>query len=205
MQNFGTPVCYNGGMTPQEFWTAYAGEIMPGDFMCRYQSRNPRRCAERYVSRLPAFLGVARRSTTWQETFAAYRQHDREEVVAGLTAYLEETRATWESALDTRDAQERIEREQTEWEQAERERQESEQAEWERAHQPDAGPSPGDTPIAETPAPSVAAAPPAPAEAPSAESPASSVTITSPDPVDTNAADAPQSTDAADAAQAQGG
>lgn len=204
MQNFRAPVCYNGGMTPQEFWTAYAGEIMPGDFMCRYQSRNPRRCAERYVSRLPAFLGVARRSTTWQETFAAYRQHGREEVIAGLTAYLEETRATWESALDTRDAQERIEREQTEWEQAERERQENEQAEWERAHQPDAGSSPANAPSAEFSAPT-ATLPPTLADVPSAESPASSVTITSPDPVDTNAAEAPQSTDAADAAQAQGG
>jgi len=142
-------VCYNAAMTPQEFWKAYAGDVAPGDFMCRYQSRNPRRCAERYVSRLSAFLGIARRET-WKATFAAPWQHSRDEVIAGLTAHLEETRPEWEPVVAARDAQEPIEREQAEWERAEQQRLEQEQAEWERAHAPEPAAAPAPTLSPET-------------------------------------------------------
>ena len=146
-----TCVCYNKAMTPRELWKAYAGNIAPSDFICRYQSRNPRRCAERYVSRLPVFLGIVRRET-WLATFAAPWQYSRDEVIAGLTAHLEETRSAWEPVVAARDALERIEREEAEWERAEQQRLEQEQAEWERAHAPEpaAAPAPTLSPDAES-------------------------------------------------------
>ncbi len=142
-------ICYNGGMKPREFWKAYAGDVAPADFLCRYQSRDPRRCAERYVSRLPAFLGIARRGS-WKATFTAPRQYSRDEVIAGLTAYLEETRPMWEPVVAARDEQGRIECEQAEWERAEQERLEQEQAEWERAHAPEPAAAPAPAPSPET-------------------------------------------------------
>ncbi|HPO12804.1 MAG TPA: hypothetical protein PLI09_05120 [Candidatus Hydrogenedentes bacterium] len=114
-------------MNAQDFWERYVGEYTPAEFMARYQSRNPRRCAERYVSRLPSMYGIVRQRT-WRKTFISSVQHVRESVVAGLTVYLEQTRPEWEQALA-----ERAEREQAEWEQAERERLEREQRDWERA------------------------------------------------------------------------
>jgi hypothetical protein len=128
-------------MELKTLWERYVGNVTPGEFMCRYQSRNPRRCAERYVSRLPDFLGVLR-AATWRKTFLHADQLDRELVTAGLTAYLDETRPEWEAALGQRGERERVEREQTDWEQVERERNEREQAEWERSQQPPPAPEP---------------------------------------------------------------
>ena len=116
-------------MESHEIWMRFAAGQTPAEFMCQYQSRNPRRCAERYVSRLPGFYGLLRQRT-WRDTFSQAAPPTREQVIGGLTAYLEETRAEWEAALA-----EKTEREQADWEAAERERTEREQAEWERAQQ----------------------------------------------------------------------
>lgn len=155
----GTPFGYTMPMNAHDFWERYVGEYTPAEFMARYQSRNPRRCAERYVSRLPGMYGIVRQRT-WRKTFTAPVQHVREAVVAGLSAYLEQTRPEWEQALA-----ERAEREQAEWEQAERERLEREQRDWERAQLSVEPPAPaheenGGAAVSVSEMPAGAAAPP---------------------------------------------
>jgi hypothetical protein len=104
--------------------------------MSRYQSRNPLRCAERYVARLPQVYGLFR-ERTWRATFRQTFPPRRDEIIVGLAAYLEETRGEWEAALA-----EKSEREQADWEQTERERIDREQAEWERTQIPETPPEP---------------------------------------------------------------
>ncbi len=171
-------------MNAKEFWERYVGEYTPAEFMSRYQSRNPRRCAERYVSRLPSMYGIVRQRT-WRKTFLAPVQHVRDSVVAGLTAYLEQTRPEWEQALA-----ERAEREQADWEQAERERLEREQADWERAQQRNEPPAPApaegvNEAAAPVEPPAVPAAPPVVAAPPVSPAPAASETQTPVEPVQT--------------------
>ena len=105
-------------MTPQDFWRLYVPDTSPGQFMCQYHSRNPARCVERYVTRLPGMYGVMRQGT-WRETFDAPVQCTRDIVKVALIAYLDETRPAWEAALA-----EQAQREQEEHERAAREAEE---------------------------------------------------------------------------------
>ena len=165
----GRELRYTNNMNAKEFWERYVGEYTPAEFMSRYQSRNPRRCAERYVSRLPSMYGIVRQRT-WRKTFLAPVQHVRDSVVAGLTAYLEQTRPEWEQALA--------------------ERAEREQADWERAQQQSEPPAPvpaegGIEAAPPVEPPAVSAAPPVVAAPPVSPAPAASETQPLAGPVQT--------------------
>lgn len=83
-------------MTPQECWATYVGQRTPEQFVKDYDTRDPGKCADRFVREQGAVFGIVRHGT-WPETFAGAGQHTRDTVVALLSTYLEETRAEWEA------------------------------------------------------------------------------------------------------------
>jgi hypothetical protein len=92
-------------MIPQEYWNRYADGVDSGEFMCRFESRNPVRCVERHLSLRGLFYGLVR-GDSWKGTFRAPDQPSRETVTFALLAYLEEHREAWEAALSERDVRE---------------------------------------------------------------------------------------------------
>lgn len=105
----------------------------PGEFMCRFESRNPVRCIERHLNLRGLFYGLVR-GETWKNTFREEQQPTRETVAVALLAYLEEQRPAWEAALAERDAREAEARARAEREAAERaEREAAERAKREAA------------------------------------------------------------------------
>ncbi len=143
-------------MKPKDFWDAFVPDQSPGEFMCQFLSRNPQRCAERYVARLPGVYGVVCKGS-WRETFDEREHPTRAEIAAALTTYLDENRAEWEAALEekaVRDAanRERAVQEAAEQEQAEKERAAQEAIEREQATQeapPDPPPVSTGEPVSE--------------------------------------------------------
>lgn len=106
-------------MIPQDYWNRFTDGVDPGEFMCRFESRNPVRCVDRHISLRGLFYGLVR-GDTWKGTFRDPDQPSRETVTFALLAYLEEHREAWEAALVERDAREAEAREIARQEAAER-------------------------------------------------------------------------------------
>jgi hypothetical protein len=83
-------------MTPQECWTTYVGDKTPGQFVKEFDTRDPEKCAARFVREQGVVFGIVRHGV-WGATFASEEQHTRDTVVALLTSYLEDHRESWEA------------------------------------------------------------------------------------------------------------
>lgn len=83
-------------MTPEECWQIYAGGVSPGEFVRRFDTRDPGALAAQFVEAQGVVFGKVRRRL-WRDTFAAEEQHTRETVENLIAARLEETREAWEA------------------------------------------------------------------------------------------------------------
>lgn len=83
-------------MTPQECWATYVGEKSPEQFVREFDTRDPEKCAARFVHEQGVVFGIVRHGA-WPQTFASEQQYTRDTVVALLTSHLEDHRASWEA------------------------------------------------------------------------------------------------------------
>lgn len=86
-------------MEPLEFWTTYGDNTPPADFVWQYGKGNLHTAVDTYLRQRPSVFGIVRRDT-WRSTFKAKNQFNREYVVSGLTAYLEETEEEWRPLVE---------------------------------------------------------------------------------------------------------
>lgn len=85
-------------MTVTEFWDTYAAGMPPVDFVWQYGQGDPCLAVQEYLRHRPAFYGIIRRDS-WETTFDAAMQYDREQVAAALLTHLEITRDAWEDGV----------------------------------------------------------------------------------------------------------
>jgi hypothetical protein len=74
------------------------GEENPAEFMRYYRTDNAYVAACAFAQELPNFYGIMLKGD-WASAFNQEFQHSREEVVAGIVEYLEETRKDWAEAV----------------------------------------------------------------------------------------------------------
>lgn len=85
-------------MTPKQYWTLYADDMPPAEFVWTFGKGDLDASVEEYLRRRAHLHGVVRRGT-WKETFQAKEQLNRSCVATGLKVHLEETKQSWISEI----------------------------------------------------------------------------------------------------------
>ncbi|MCF6286314.1 MAG: hypothetical protein L3K26_14155 [Candidatus Hydrogenedentes bacterium] len=86
-------------MTNQYYWQTIVGELSPEEFLRAYGTADPELGLERFLEDRGQLYGVINQGS-WKTTFVAATQHTVLTAQVYLRSYLEETRETWEPALE---------------------------------------------------------------------------------------------------------
>lgn len=92
-------------MDPTEIWNNYVQHLTPAELVWKYGQGDPLKAVREYLAKRPCFFGIVRRET-WQETFKAVPQYNKESVAAGLLTFLLQTETDWRPEVEeTRQAE----------------------------------------------------------------------------------------------------
>lgn len=82
-----------------DYWNTFVGEESPETFMRNFGSTDPELCVSRFLEERGQLYGIVNQGS-WVKTFAMPEQHHCLTVKVYLLSYLDETRDTWQPALE---------------------------------------------------------------------------------------------------------